>query len=83
MLRAREITKTNQNKSYYKGRNGINQNGVIYTQNSKSRDFATGGEFLYIAKFPEIAKFSTVGIVHQCWLLFHCSLLLVFHFFLL
>ena len=28
-LRAREITKTNQNKSYYKGRKEKNQNRVV------------------------------------------------------
>ena len=28
-LRAREITKTNQNKSYYKGKKEKNQNGVV------------------------------------------------------
>ena len=35
---------------------------VVYTQNNKSRDFATGGEFLYIAKFPKIEKFSLLAL---------------------
>ena len=50
MLRAREITKTNKNKSYYKGRNEINQNGVVYTQNNKSREFCYKQNFRSIAK---------------------------------
>ena len=76
MLRAREITKINQNKSYYKGRNEINQNGVVYTQNSKSRDFAAGGKFCYIAKislYSEISSCSEFQVVANfyCW---HCSI---------
>ena len=51
MLRAREITKTNQNKSYYKGRNEINQNGVVYAQNNKSRELRYKQNFRYITKF--------------------------------
>ena len=37
-----------------------NQNGVVYTQNNKSRDFAAGGEFRYKAKFRYIEKFPKI-----------------------
>ena len=71
MLRAKEITKTNQNKSYYKGRNEINQNGVVCTQNGKSREFRYKQNFRYIAKFcydsenSSVAKFC-FNTVHHC-----------------
>ena len=102
MLKAREITKTNQNKSYYNGRNEINQNGVVCTQqkqkqiisllvkfwlhseNSLVAKFRYIAKICYVEKFRYIAKFSacseifTADIVHQCWLLFHCSQLLLF-----
>ena len=75
MLRAREITKTNQNKSYYKGRNEINQNGVVCTQNGKSREFRYKQNFCYIAKFPVVAKFSLLALfinVGYCSIAPHC-----------
>ena len=61
MLRAREITTTNQNKSYYKGRNEINQNGVVYTQNNKSREFCYKQNFRYIAKISLYTENSSVA----------------------
>ena len=57
MLRAREISKKNQNKSYYKGINEINQNGVVCTQNGKSKEFRYKQNFRYIVNFRYIANF--------------------------
>ena len=36
----------------------INQNEVVCTQNTRSRDFSIGGEFRYVAKLHYIAKIS-------------------------
>ena len=50
---------------------------------AEAENFAISGEFRYIAKislYSEISscgKIFTVGTIHQCWLLFHRSMLLL------